>query len=360
MQAAGFVALDVQTKTSAATSTENLTTLEQWLEHISHQHTAEIEMGLERVREVWQRMRCPQAPVNIIVGGTNGKGSTCAMLESILHVGGYKTGFFTSPHLLRYNERVRVDKAEASDAMLIASFRAIEASRSVPNTIPLTYFEYGALSALWIFAHQNIEVAILEVGLGGRLDAVNIIDADVSVVAIGTSTKPGLWPTRKTIDWRPVDREVAPCSEPGRALGSPGDRHNQNGPAPAESRVRPARSPPKSDALPGSRYSLEATSDTRQRPRQFRRRRASCGPLPGPLADHGRNADEPVPKRLHSGAFAPATCCRHAGTPTVAHAEPMEGHSWAADFSFFDQGVGMSSRGSFSTLAAKPREQVLA
>lgn len=182
MQATGFVAPDVQTKTSAATSTENFTTLEQWLEHISHQHTAEIEMGLERVREVWQRMRCPQAPVNIIVGGTNGKGSTCAMLESILHVGGYKTGFFTSPHLLRYNERVRVDKVEASDAMLIASFRAIEASRSVPNTIPLTYFEYGALSALWIFAHQNIEVAILEVGLGGRLDAVNIIDADVSVV----------------------------------------------------------------------------------------------------------------------------------------------------------------------------------
>ncbi len=165
-----------------AGNTQDLTTLDEWLNHISHQHTSEIEMGLDRVREVWQRMACPQAPINIIVGGTNGKGSTCAMLESILHVSGYKTGFFTSPHLIRYNERVRVDKAEASDALLIASFQAIEAARVAPTIIALTYFEYGALSALWIFAQQHVEVAILEVGLGGRLDAVNMIDADVSVV----------------------------------------------------------------------------------------------------------------------------------------------------------------------------------
>jgi dihydrofolate synthase / folylpolyglutamate synthase len=166
----------------ASQNAGNLNTLDQWLEHISHQHPAEIEMGLTRVREMWQRMGSPRAPLNIIVGGTNGKGSTCAMLESMLHVGGYKTGFFTSPHLVRYNERVRVDKNEASDVLLMDSFKAIEAARSLPTVIPLTYFEYGALSALWIFANQGVDVAILEVGLGGRLDAVNIVDADVSVV----------------------------------------------------------------------------------------------------------------------------------------------------------------------------------
>ncbi len=202
MQAAGFVASDTQTETSASTTAENLTTLAQWLEHISHQHTAEIEMGLERVREVWQRMRFPQAPLNIIVGGTNGKGSTCAMLESILDVGGYKTGLFTSPHLLRYNERVRVNQAEATDAMLIDSFRAIEAFRSEPTIVPLTYFEYGALSALWIFAQQDVEVAILEVGLGGRLDAVNIIDADVSiVVSVDIDHQHYLGDTKEKIGW---------------------------------------------------------------------------------------------------------------------------------------------------------------
>lgn len=166
----------------ASDSAENMSTLDQWLEHISHQHTAEIEMGLTRVREVWQRLGSPRAPLAITVGGTNGKGSTCAMLESMLHVGGYKTGFFTSPHLLRYNERVRIDKNEAIDALLVESFKAIEAARVLPTVVPLTYFEYGALLALWVFANQGVDVAILEVGLGGRLDAVNIVDADVSVV----------------------------------------------------------------------------------------------------------------------------------------------------------------------------------
>ncbi len=166
------------------------TTLDGWLEYIGHQHTTEIAMGLERVREVWQRMAIDgkplQAPINIIVGGTNGKGSTCAMLETILNIAGYKTGFLSSPHLLRYNERIRVAQGEASDALLIASFAAVEAARcfknGTPDIIPLTYFEYNVLSALWIFAEQKVDVAILEVGLGGRLDAVNIVDADVSIV----------------------------------------------------------------------------------------------------------------------------------------------------------------------------------
>jgi dihydrofolate synthase / folylpolyglutamate synthase len=156
--------------------------LDEWLQYINSQHTAEIVMGLERVREVWQRMALPRAPINIVVGGTNGKGSTCAMLESILHVGGYRTGFFSSPHLVRYNERVRIGQIEIDDASLIESFNVVERARLSPAPVPLTYFEYSTLSALWLFQAREVEVAILEVGLGGRLDAVNIIDADASIV----------------------------------------------------------------------------------------------------------------------------------------------------------------------------------
>ena len=158
-------------------------TLAEWLDYIGHQHSAEIVMGLDRVSVVWQRMSVPRAPLNVVVGGTNGKGSTCAMLESMLHAAGYKTGFYSSPHLIRYNERVRIGKREIDDATLIDSFAAIEAARVGDNApLPLTYFEFATLSALWIFAREKLDVAILEVGLGGRLDAVNIIDADVSIV----------------------------------------------------------------------------------------------------------------------------------------------------------------------------------
>ena len=165
-----------------------MATLPAWLEYISQQHSAEIVMGLDRVRSVWERMRdhvggtLPQAPLNIVVGGTNGKGSTCAMLEAMLHIGGFKTGMFTSPHLVRYNERIRVGQQEVDDDLLVASFVAVEAARVNPEPIPLTYFEYSTLSALWIFHRHQVDVAILEVGLGGRLDAVNMIDADASIV----------------------------------------------------------------------------------------------------------------------------------------------------------------------------------
>jgi dihydrofolate synthase/folylpolyglutamate synthase len=160
-----------------------LTTLNDWLDFIGRQHSAEIVMGLDRVREVWEQMGRPQAPINVIVGGTNGKGSTCAMLESILHVAGFKTGFYSSPHLVRYNERVRLGKVDSSDPQLIASFEAVEMARtSIVPAVPLTYFEFATLSALWLFPQDRVDVAILEVGLGGRLDAVNIIDADVSIV----------------------------------------------------------------------------------------------------------------------------------------------------------------------------------
>ncbi len=158
------------------------TTLDGWLDYIGRQHSAEIVMGLDRVRDVWIRMGSPKAPRNIVVAGTNGKGSTCAMLESILHVAGYRTGFYSSPHLLRYNERVRIAHAEADDAILVSSFAAIEKARSSGVEIPLTYFEFATLSALWCFQQRGVEIAILEVGMGGRLDAVNLIDADVSVI----------------------------------------------------------------------------------------------------------------------------------------------------------------------------------
>jgi dihydrofolate synthase/folylpolyglutamate synthase len=130
------------------------------------------------VAQVKQRLGLqPDFPV-IIVGGTNGKGSVCAMLEAILHAAGYKVGCYTSPHLLDYNERVRIAKQQASDVEC-ASFEKIE---QVRGDIPLTYFEFGTLAAMQLFIDHKVDVAILEVGLGGRLDAVNVFDADVSVV----------------------------------------------------------------------------------------------------------------------------------------------------------------------------------
>jgi dihydrofolate synthase/folylpolyglutamate synthase len=160
--------------------------LDDWLAYISAQHPATIALGLDRVRDVAARMSPSplgegrgEGPVFITIGGTNGKGSTCAILERILIESGYRTGCYTSPHLLKYNERVRLSGEDAGDEALIASFEKVEAAR---GTIPLTYFEYGTLAALDTFAAAKVEAAILEVGLGGRLDAVNIVDADVSAV----------------------------------------------------------------------------------------------------------------------------------------------------------------------------------
>ena len=155
-------------------------TLDDWLAYQQQIHARGIDMGLERVREVWRRMGAPRpAPVVITVGGTNGKGSTVAFLEAMLRAGGMRVGSYTSPHIRRYNERVRVAGAEADDAALIAAFERIEAARGGTT---LTYFEFGTLAAFDIFARAGLDVALLEVGLGGRLDAVNIIDADCAVV----------------------------------------------------------------------------------------------------------------------------------------------------------------------------------
>lgn len=170
-------------------------TLAEWLTYQERVNVRSIELGLDRVQAVWQRMGAPAPARRVItVGGTNGKGSTVALLESMLTGAGFRVGSFTSPHLIDYNERVRIDGVAVDDAAMIASFERIEAARlsdngmaSISGVIALTYFEFGTLAALDQFARAaaptgGLDVAILEVGLGGRLDAVNIIDADVAVV----------------------------------------------------------------------------------------------------------------------------------------------------------------------------------
>jgi len=160
-------------------------TLAQWLAYQERIHPRSIELGLDRVRAVWQRMGAPAPARRVItVGGTNGKGSTVALLEAMLHAAGQRVGCYTSPHLLRYNERVRIEGEDAADDALVAAFERIEAARGADTdgAIALTYFEYGTLAALDLFARAQLDVAVLEVGLGGRLDAVNIIDADAVVI----------------------------------------------------------------------------------------------------------------------------------------------------------------------------------
>ena len=171
--------------------------LDAWLQFIESQHPKTIALGLERVTQVLVRMGIAlECPV-ISVGGTNGKGSTCAMLESILRAAGYRTGLYTSPHLLRYNERVRVAGIEAEDAALCEGFEAVERAR---GEVPLTYFEFGTLAAFWLFARERVEAAVLEVGLGGRLDAVNAVDADCAVLtSVGIDHVEYLGPTREDI-----------------------------------------------------------------------------------------------------------------------------------------------------------------
>ncbi len=155
------------------------TTLADWLAHLESLHPKTIALGLDRVAQVKQRLKLDAAFQIITVAGTNGKGSTCAMLESILNIAGYRTGLYTSPHLLRYNERVRLNRDAASDAALCEAFEAVEDAR---GETPLTYFEFGTLAAVWLFVRERIDVAILEVGLGGRLDAVNAFDPGCAIV----------------------------------------------------------------------------------------------------------------------------------------------------------------------------------
>ncbi|MBT1120900.1 bifunctional tetrahydrofolate synthase/dihydrofolate synthase [Stutzerimonas nitrititolerans] len=154
--------------------------LGDWLAYLEQLHPTAIDMGLERVREVAVRLGLGRPARRIVtVTGTNGKGSTCAFIASLLHSQGLKVGVYSSPHLLRYNERVQIDGEQASDEALCAAFAAVEAAR---GDVSLTYFEMGTLAAFWLFQRAGLDAAVLEVGLGGRLDAVNLVDADVSVV----------------------------------------------------------------------------------------------------------------------------------------------------------------------------------
>jgi dihydrofolate synthase / folylpolyglutamate synthase len=159
------------------------TNLDDWLTYLETAHPVGIDMGLGRINQVKEslglRFSCPV----ITVGGTNGKGSTCAFLESVLLAAGYKVACHTSPHLLRFHERARIHGREASDAELLQSFNRVEHARCrIENAPTLTYFEFTTLAIMDLFANAGIDVAILEVGMGGRLDAVNIVDADCAIV----------------------------------------------------------------------------------------------------------------------------------------------------------------------------------
>ncbi|MCF8827514.1 bifunctional tetrahydrofolate synthase/dihydrofolate synthase [Xanthomonas campestris pv. raphani] len=183
-------------------------TLSDWLAYIEQQHPQNIAMGLERVREVAARLQIAAPATHVIVvGGTNGKGSTVAFIEAIGRAAGWKVGTYTSPHLLRYNERVRIDGVEASDAQLVAAFVAVEAAR---GDTALTYFEFGTLAALWLLQQSALELAVLEIGLGGRLDAVNIIDADVAVITTVDIDH---------TDWLGEDREAIGAEKAGIIRG---------------------------------------------------------------------------------------------------------------------------------------------
>jgi dihydrofolate synthase/folylpolyglutamate synthase len=158
--------------------------LAAWLSYIESLHPKSIAMGLDRVKRMIDYLQLqPSFPI-ITVAGTNGKGSTCAMLEQIYRNAGYRVACYTSPHLLRYNERVRINGAEVSDAELCAAFSVIETARLKADSVPLalTYFEVGTLAAMWHFMQADIDVAIMEIGLGGRLDAVNAFEPSCAIV----------------------------------------------------------------------------------------------------------------------------------------------------------------------------------
>jgi dihydrofolate synthase/folylpolyglutamate synthase len=174
--------------------------LADWLSYLEQLHPSAIDMGLERSREVLQRLDLGQiAPRIITVTGTNGKGSTCAFVASLLQAQGLKVGVYSSPHLLRYNERVQIEAVEATDAMLCEAFAVVEAARGATS---LTYFEMGTLAAFWLFQQANLDALVLEVGLGGRLDAVNLLDADIAVVtSIGIDHADWLGNSRESVSF---------------------------------------------------------------------------------------------------------------------------------------------------------------
>jgi dihydrofolate synthase/folylpolyglutamate synthase len=181
-----------------------------WLAHWQSVHARPIDLGLDRVAEVAARMGLSRpAPTCITVGGTNGKGSTVAILDAMLRAAGCVVGAYTSPHLLAYNERVRVDGCTVDDVELVSAFRRVEAARGATG---LTYFEAGTLAAFAVLEAREVDVALLEVGMGGRLDAVNLVDADAAIVTtVDLDHREFLGPDREAIG-----REKAGIFRPGR------------------------------------------------------------------------------------------------------------------------------------------------
>ncbi|WP_196138072.1 folylpolyglutamate synthase/dihydrofolate synthase family protein [Aliikangiella sp. G2MR2-5] len=154
--------------------------LDQWLEHIESLHPADIELGLDRIRQVALSLDLLETTAKtVLVSGTNGKGSCCAMLESLALIEGLNVGQYTSPHLVRFNERIKVNGIEVSDEKLVTAFEVIS---SAQKDIRLTFFEFTTLSALWIFKQHNLDLIVMEIGLGGRLDACNIVEPDLSII----------------------------------------------------------------------------------------------------------------------------------------------------------------------------------
>jgi dihydrofolate synthase / folylpolyglutamate synthase len=172
--------------------------LSDWLRWIERLHPRSIDLGLERVAAVLHALELQRPPFAVItVGGTNGKGSTVTMCDAILRAAGYRVGAYMSPHLIRYNERIRVDGRMLPDEEICSAFERVEAHR---GDMRLTYFEYGTAAALEIFARRSIDIAVLEVGMGGRLDAVNAVDPDVAIVtSIGIDHVDWLGPDRESI-----------------------------------------------------------------------------------------------------------------------------------------------------------------
>jgi dihydrofolate synthase / folylpolyglutamate synthase len=180
------------------TAAPRFSNLQDWLAWQETLHPKSIDLGLERVARVGQRLACRRpAPTVISVAGTNGKGSCVALFEAILLCAGYRVGAYTSPHLFCYNERIRLDGAQVDDAELCAAFTRVDRARGDET---LTYFEFGTLAALDIMTRHRLDVAVLEVGLGGRLDAVNLVDADAALItSIGIDHTDWLGPDRESI-----------------------------------------------------------------------------------------------------------------------------------------------------------------
>ncbi len=187
-------------------------TVKQWLAHLEALHSVDIELGLERVDAVIEQLNCRRpAPLVVLIAGTNGKGTTSAWLAALLRKQGLRVGCYNSPHIRRYNERVSVDGCEISDESLCHSFEQVEKAR---HGTPLTYFEFGTLAALAWFKEQPLDVCLLEIGLGGRLDAVNCAEADLCIVtSIGLDHQSWLGDTRDAIA-----REKYAIARPGKFL----------------------------------------------------------------------------------------------------------------------------------------------